>query len=111
MATTHLGAQNPPGNSPVFPVEPVEGFGPRDEVDAGILERSGLGRAFDTREAVVGGEIFSPAWRIFGVWLDAVNAISVLQKKLTQEPVRSRCRRYVARAKVHPCEHIRSSQG
>src|SRR5882762_3131905 len=81
-----LRPQNPPKLRPrFFRLEPVEGLARGDEVDAGILERSGLGRALDTREAVVGGEIFFAGLAHFGVWLDTINAISVLQKKLTQE--------------------------
>jgi len=84
-----LRPQNPPKLRPrFFRLEPVEGLARGDEVDAGILERSGFGRAFNTREAVVGGEnISSPAWRISEFGLDAGNAISVVRKSSLRKPV------------------------
>src|SRR5260370_24415800 len=66
-------------------VEPVKSLSCGDEVDRRVAKRGGFGGAFDTREAVVGGEIFLAGPAHVCVGFDTGDAVAVFKEKLAED--------------------------
>jgi hypothetical protein len=63
----------------------MKGLARGHEIDAGIIEGSGLGGAIYARKAIVGSEVFFAGLAHGFIRLDAKNAVAVFEKDFAEK--------------------------